>query len=201
MDFPVVYRELAGLDSVVQAAGRCNREGKRSAKESEVVLFALDGGVPKVIRTNQAAAEIAMKDTIYPDESPVIQTYFDQLYRLRGEKALDVNSILDMSKRFEFQSIAQNFKLIDDLTFTVYIPRYAAQDDIGMLRKGQFSRSLMRRLGRSAVSVYQWDWKKLYEAGAIERIDEFSGILLDEDAYDLRCGLKFDVEMGKGVFI
>lgn len=39
VDFPAVYRELAGLDSVMQAAGRCNREGRRTAEESVVSVF------------------------------------------------------------------------------------------------------------------------------------------------------------------
>ena len=48
VDFPAVYREEAGLDSVLQAAGRCNREGKRTAAESVVTVFQGEDGPPKL---------------------------------------------------------------------------------------------------------------------------------------------------------
>ena len=200
VDFPQVWREKSGLDSILQAAGRCNREGKRSAEGSEVVLFSLDGNVPKYIQRNCIAAEIAMEGTSYPDDSAVIKMYFDQLYRLSGQRALDEKCILDMCKKCEFKSIAEHFHLIDDQTYTVYIPQYARSEDIRALRDGQYSRALIRRLGRSAVNIWQWDWKKLIEAGTIEQMDENSGILINEDAYDARYGLKSDVNTGFALF-
>ena len=56
VDFPQVWREKAGLDSILQAAGRCNREGKHSAEESKVVLFTLDDKAPKFMQPNLTAA-------------------------------------------------------------------------------------------------------------------------------------------------
>lgn len=196
VDFPQVWREKAGLDSILQAAGRCNREGKRTAEESKVVLFSLEGTVPKNIQPNRAAADTVMDEDLPLDESPVIQAYFNQLYRLRGEQALDAKGILDMCAKFEFQSIAKAFHFIEDNTFTVYIPKYAKAEDIAALQNGEYSRALMRRLGRSAVSVYQWDWNKLVETGAVQPIDQCSGILRNDNAYDPQCGLVFDEENG-----
>ena len=200
LDFPQVWREKAGLDSILQAAGRCNREGKRTIENSEVVLFLLEGGVPRAIQINYSAAEIAMEGALHLDESPVIQMYFDQLYRLRGEKSLDSKSILELCRRCEFETVSENFHLIDEITYTVYIPQYAKQEDIDALRQGRYNRALMRRLGRSSVSIYEWDWKKLKESCAIEQLDEFSGILVDETAYDPECGLITDVKTGKPLF-
>ena len=201
VDFPEVWREMAGLDSVLQAAGRCNREGKRAAEDSEVVLFSLEGSVPANILPNRAAAEIAMEGVDNYDESPVITTYFDQLYRLCGEKSLDTKGILDLCSKYAFQSIAQVFHFIEDATVTVYIPAYARAEDIEILRNGEFSRTLMRRLGRCSVNIRKRDYEKMNEQGIIERIDESSGILIDERAYDAQCGLCMDIQSGEAIFV
>lgn len=201
VDFPQVWREKAGLDSILQAAGRCNREGKRTAGESKVLLFSLEGGIPRHMRTNLAAAEIALEDAVHSDESHAIETYFNQLYRLNGAKGLDAKGILDLCGKYAFETIAKGFHLIDSDTYTIYIPTDDNAADLELLKEGRYSRALMRRLGRSAVNVYRWDWEKLNEAGKLKCLDEYSAILLDEkNNYDEQCGLKLDGETGTGFF-
>lgn len=201
VDFPQVWREKAGLDSILQAAGRCNREGEHSAEESKVVLFTLEGGVPKHMRPNLTAAEIALEDAAHPDESPAIETYFNQLYRMNGEKGLDAKSILDSCGKYAFETIANDFHLIDSDTYTVYIPTDDNAEDLKALKEGKYSRALMRRLGRNAVNVYRWDWDKLDKANELDRLDEYSAILRDpKNDYDEQCGLKLDTETGLGLF-
>ena len=201
VDFPEVWREMAGLDSILQAAGRCNREGRRNASESEVVMFTLPGGVPKGIQPNAVAAEIAMENTEYIDESPVIRRYFEQLYWQKGDQALDTEEMMKLCTRPNMKSIAEKFHLIESNTKTIYIPTEANAEDIRLLQMGVLSRSLMRRLGRSAVSVYPWDWKKLLDAGIIKEVTENTAVLEDRSAYDPACGLKMDREPGQGLWI
>ena len=199
VDFPQVWREKAGLDSILQAAGRCNREGKRTAEESKVILFSLEDGAPKHMRPYLAAAEIALEDAAHPDESPTIETYFNQLYRMNGEKGLDAKSILDSCGKYAFETIADDFHLIDSDTYTIYIPSIDNAADLETLKAGIYSRALMRRLGRSAVNVYKWDFEKLNEAGKLQQMDEYTAILLDkENNYDEQCGLKLDMASGIG---
>lgn len=199
VDFPQAWREKAGLDSILQAAGRCNREGKRTAEESKVILFSLEDGAPKHMRPYLAAAEIALEDAAHPDESPAIETYFNQLYRMNGEKGLDAKSILDSCGKCAFETIADDFHLIDSDTYTIYIPSIDNAADLETLKAGIYSRALMRRLGRSAVNVYKWDFEKLNEAGKLQQMDEYTAILLDkENNYDEQCGLKLDMVSGIG---
>lgn len=201
VDFPEVWREMAGLDSILQAAGRCNREGRRDASESEVVVFSLPNGVPKGMQPNAVAAEIAMENVEYIDESPVIRRYFEQLYWQQGDQALDTKGIMKTCAKPNMKSIAKDFHLIDSDTMTIYIPTETNAEDIELLKMGILSRGLMRRLGRSAVSVYPWDWRKMLEAGTIERITENTAVLVDQTAYDTRCGLTMDTEPGQGLWI
>lgn len=201
VDFPEVWREMAGLDSILQAAGRCNREGRRDASESEVVVFSLPNGVPKGMQPNAVAAEIAMEGVDPIDESAVIQRYFDQLYWQKGDQAMDMKDMMKLCARPNMESIAKAFHLIESDTRTVYVPTEANAKDIELLNMGILSRGLMRRLGRSAVSVYPWDWKKLVEAGIIGEVAESIAVLKDQTAYDPACGLKMDSESGRGLWI
>ena len=201
VDFPEVWREMAGLDSILQAAGRCNREGRRAADESEVLVFTLDNGVPKGMQPNVVAAEVAMEGAENIDEGATVQRYFEQLYWQRGENTLDAKHILEMCPQMKLRSIAEEFRLIESDTRTIYIPTDENEEDLQRFRMGMMNRSLMRRLGRSAVNVYPWDWEKLMGNGAIETVSENSGILLNPELYDAQCGLKVDVETGIGLWI
>ena len=201
VDFPEVWREIAGLDSILQAAGRCNREGRRDASESEVVVFSLPNGVPKGMQPNAVAAEIAMEGVDPIDESAVIHRYFDQLYWQKGDQAMDMKDMMKLCARPNMESIAKAFHLIESDTRIVYVPTEANAKDIELLNMGILSRGLMRRLGRSAVSVYPWDWKKLVEAGIIGEVAESIAVLKDQTAYDPACGLKMDSESGRGLWI
>lgn len=201
VDFPEVWRETAGLDSILQAAGRCNREGRRAAEESRVIVFALDRGVPKGMQPNAAAAEVAMEGAAYIDDCATVRRYFDQLYWQRGDESLDAKGILQKCRRLEMASIAKDFHMIDSDTRTIYIPTDGNAEDLASLRAGRLSRALMRRLGRSAVGVYPWDWEKLEQAGAIVEVANNTAILADASLYDAECGLKVDADPGRGLWI
>lgn len=201
VDFPQVWREMAGLDSLLQAAGRCNREGCRQPDESEVVIFTLEGGVPKGMQPNAVAAEVAMEGAAHLDDRAVVRRYFEQLYWQRGDAALDVKNIMEMGLTLKLKTMADTFRLIESDARTIYIPTDDNAEDLALLRGGVFSRGLMRRLGRSAVNVEPWDWKRLLDAGAIEQIGDGMAILVDQTVYDPLCGLKTDTDSGKGLWI
>lgn len=212
VDFPAVYRELAGLDSVLQAAGRCNREGKRAPEESIVTVFERAELPPMLFRTAIGATREALMNSCDIGARETMQNYFDALRSLSGE-TLDKSGVI---KAFEkgingcelpFRTVAENFHLIDQNTRTVYVPFAGGAALIERLKAGECSKELYRKLGRYAVSVYEPHFQKLYAAGAlltareVPALDEDSAILNDMSLYSETTGLTLEPEMGKAEFI
>ena len=197
VDFPSVWRELAGLDSILQAAGRCNREGKRSAAESVVHVFDAEGTPPHAMIQQREAATKVMGEFEEINTRPAIRAYFNRLLWVKGDDALDEKQILNSERACTFRKTAEAFHLIDTDTCTVYVPNEGNAEDIAQLRAGLYSRALIRRLGRSSVNVYQNEYKNLVFAGIVEDHQEDGfGILIQPDAYKPKCGLS--TEAGDG---
>ena len=212
VDFPAVYRELAGLDSVLQAAGRCNREGRRAAEESVVTIFERTELPPTLFRTAVGAAREALAGDRDPGAPETMDRYFDELRGLSGE-ALDKFGVI---KAFQtgiegcampFRTVAEKFRLIDQNTRTVYIPFGGGAAFIEQLKAGECSRELYRKLGRYAVSAYEQHFQALYAAGAlltareVPALDPDSAILSDMTLYSKTTGLSLEPETGKAEFI
>lgn len=197
VDFPSVWRELAGLDRVLQAAGRCNREGKRSAAESVVHVFEAEADPPRSVMQQREAATEVMEEFKEINTRPAIRAYFNRLLWVKGDDALDAERILNSERACTFRKTAEAFRLIDTDTCTVYVPNEGNAKDIAQLRAGLYSRALIRRLGRSSVNVHQNEYKNLVYAGIVEDHQEDGfGILIQPDAYKPKWGLS--TEAGDG---
>ena len=208
VDFPTAWREEAGLDSIIQTAGRCNREGKASAEQSIVTIFRLEGQqVPAMIRPNVDSTRHVLQTFADPAQPEAIESYFSFYRTLKGSAALDQKGILDAFQKgykgsiFPFAAVANMFHLIDSPTTTVYIPTGEGKSLVESLRAGLISRSLFRKLGQYAVNVYPDHLKRLLDTGAIQATESGAYILTDKDLYHSSTGLALDVEMGKGWFM
>ena len=208
VDFPTAWREEAGLDSIIQTAGRCNREGKASAEQSIVTIFRLEGQqVPAMIRPNVDSARHVLQTFADPAQPKAIESYFSFYRTLKGSAALDQKGILDAFQKgyegriFPFAAVANMFHLIDSPTTTIYIPTGEGKSLVESLRAGLISRSLFRKLGQYAVNVYPDHLKRLLDAGTIQVTESGAYILTDKDLYHSSTGLALDVEMGKGWFM
>lgn len=206
-DFQTVYRQLAGVDSMIQAAGRCNREGKRGLDESCTYIFNIEGSnrVAGQQLQIQTAKQIMDK---YEDVSSLdaIHEYFKRLYNYRGE-ALDKKGILEKFKKnkYPFAEVAEIFKLIEQKTVTVFISKEAdAQRILGELKIKGPTQSLMREAGQYCINVYENDLEKFYSANLVHELDpnleDGLWVLTDDSYYTEEVGLKLDVDYGMGIF-
>lgn len=203
VDFPAVFREEAGLDSLLQAAGRCNREGKRAAEESIVTVFQGENKTPPLFGTAVGAGRYVMER--YEDLSAreAIQAYFQTLRDLKGREAQDAYGILPTMEKelFPFRTVAERFHLIDSPTLTVYIPLGAGAEWADRLRAGERSRGLFQKLGQYGVSIYAQHFAALDRSGCLERLEDGVVLLRDVTLYSDETGLSLEADSGKGLFI
>lgn len=203
VDFPAVFREEAGLDSILQAAGRCNREGKRSVGESIVTIFQGETPPPSLFEIPVAAGRQALNRYDQPNSPEAIHCYFQELLDLKGPEALDQKNILKLMERdyMPFRKIAERFHLIDSETKTVYIPMGEGEELVQRLRSGERSKALFRALGQYGVSIYPQHFDALDQAGDLEALEDGSAILTNLALYDNDKGLSLTADDGKLLMI
>lgn len=209
VDFPEVYREENGLDSIVQAGGRCNRAGTRSADESNVWVFRLDQPFPRLQRINRDAMRETIASGCEIDSPEAVRKYFQTLFDLAGDNVMGEADILKMIKegassgKLPFRTISEKFHMIDQNTRTVYVPF----DDYGgkltkRLADGEHSRQLFRELGKYGVDLYPNAYRELEATGVIMEYDEDAAVLSNLNYYSESTGLEIpECEEGNGFFI
>ncbi len=193
IDFPVVYRAQTGLDSIAQAAGRCNREGKLS-EPGRVIVFQLDEEKkrrgPSHLQQRLQAADTVFRnlnggDPLAPD---VVKKYFRELFWAKGDE-LDK---LEIGKRLSkmggklhipFREIGKEFRFIEDITRSIIIPwGEEGEELVEELRDPFYDFSILRKLQRFTVSVYEWHYRKLCDAGAVEMLHDRFIVLTDVES-------------------
>ena len=208
LDFASVYRELAGVDSIIQAAGRCNRNGERVKEESVVHIFQWkDREIVPGQRQQIDTTKNLLTEGRNITELKTITEYFYRLYYIKGD-SLDKKHILELFKDrdYHFATAAREFKLIEENTVTVYINREPEADALLQeIRQKGMTRSLMRKAGQYCVNVYRGEgtqerlFEKMYRAGMLrEVVDGAQDFyeLIDKKQYQEDTGLKLDVEFG-----
>ena len=212
VDFPVVYRAMAGIDSIVQAGGRCNREnnlevGIINVFEPESIFTK---NMPSSIKRPIEVAKSVMtrfEDILSPE---AIKTYFEELYNFEGEEGLDINNIFKELENgaegcnfnFNFKQIAGKFKLIDENTIPIIIG--IDKDAIDLINKLRFIdeyKSILRAIQPYTVNVYENEFNKMHGANMIEVINDGIYVLRDISMYKKETGLEFTIETGIGIFI
>jgi CRISPR-associated endonuclease/helicase Cas3 len=173
VDFPVVYRALAGLDSIAQAAGRCNREGKLAS--GEVVVFIPPKPAPpgQLRKAEDACRSVLHDHTGKPLERTLFARYFEKLYHacdLDEHRITELLKVDTQTLAVNFRTAAERFKLIQDEDSAPVIVRYCGSDGndktveelLNTLKKDGPQRWLMRKLQRYTVNIPRRDVMKLF---------------------------------------
>lgn len=216
LDFPKVYRELAGLDSILQAAGRSNREGKLAYGEVHIFSFEEEAFKIKcnspygdyLKKCSMCATEVLeqFEDIFLPEAS---DAYFTMLYQDLGVERLDEKNVLKMFNdyrnqttfRFKFKKIAEAFKLIEDDTCSVIVPyNEEAQKMINTFNFKAPNRGELRKLQKYMVNVKRYEYVEMSKMCRIVEIMQDIGILRDEKDYHDDTGLDIYIQLGIAEF-
>lgn len=194
LDFPVVLRARAPLEALVQAAGRCNREG-RLERGTVLVFEPAEGGLPRgSYETATQATDVFLR--AHPDaeiDDPEAQRhYFAQLYEAFD---LDAKSISRLRERFDFPAVAESYRLIPDDSVPVAVPWQQGEELLGRLRGSPWvSRDDWRRLQPYLVNLRSREFRRAQEAGLCSEVVGQSGLWRWEGGYDEHIGLQWDFD-------
>ena len=207
IDLPIVYRAMSGLDSIVQAGGRCNREGKLPVS-GEVHVFSLsDGGKAfGAIAQGQNATRFLLdndKEHTRPSiPLELIEAYYDRYYAsIESFDTKDIaESLYDEGEakrwRFDFEQASKDFQLIDNVDRDLFVPYGKGKELLEGLEKHilYLNHRTLRELQQYHVSISRWRYEELEEARLLSEIivDRETGksiLVLAPQGYDEALGV------------
>lgn len=188
IDFPVVFRAMAGLESLAQSAGRCNREGRLS--KGDFFVYEAPTAPPKSLQLHKVVAQTMLDGEPSLDifQPATFRCYFDRLY---AHKDLDLPGIQSMRAALRFEATAETFQMIEQATTTIFVPfDERARVAIKELRFAGPSRDRLRLLQRYGVAVYPHQFRSLQAEGAVEEIHSGLWALCSDPNYEKSLGLR-----------
>lgn len=198
LDFKAVFREIAGIDNILQSGGRCNREGKMDM--GDVFVFETDGGNYQtkkksdiIIRANITRNLFEEFENISTDKC--IKEYYGRLLNYKEKKIEEntITSIMGNDLRIDgipFRTYAESFNFIDNQVIGIVIPCDENRGLIKELKDGKLS--VKRNLQRYSASVNKDEFKELFQIGIIETLDCGVCILANTDYYKSDVGLTLE---------
>ena len=207
VDFPIVWRSLAPLDSIVQAAGRCNREnrlqdGTGNPKLGEVIVFrpekhSLPSGIYKTATDLTASLLEGIEADALTTDPNLFGHYFDKLYQ---SVLTDGKAIQEEREKLHFRTVARLARVIDDDPVAVIVPYGKAISIVQSIRdrpvvkgKPRIDRNDLRKLQRYIVNLHSRDFIRLQQLNAIHPLLPNLDIsVLEEGWYHADLGILID---------
>ena len=192
IDFPVVYRQEAGLDSILQAAGRCNREGKQGIGTTYVFSLRKEHPLPPgfISQTNNARLNMVGQYDWFAPET--MTAYFKQLHcRIDNFDKQQMQELL-YKPACEFEEAANRFHLIDDKTTPVLINWHDSMKLYQRLLSEGPSYQLMKQMAQYSVNIRKHDFDILNSIGAIEEPFENIYVITNPAFYHDDTGLSIE---------
>ncbi len=204
IDFPLVLRAMAGLDSIVQAAGRCNREGLGPL--GEVLVFETEEKPPKGIVAAIDATRQVLGPGVDALDLKTIETFFSLHYWQRGDPAprwdgsvgsdgrrVGITEMLG-TRHLAFRTAAEHYKLIDEYAVPIVVPYGQTGRELRdrLLAAKKPEPALWRQAQQYTVSVPPKGRDFLFEGGFATMLDVGLVVLTDESLYDPVLGLRLD---------
>ena len=205
LDFHTVFRELNGLDNIIQSAGRCNREGK--LKTAEVKIFKLSDTYSKSVDSIKLKiTEELIKDCGSFDVE-LIKEYYNRLYFLDKNKSVIMSKSLlkycenNHKEPFPFMSYANDFNVIDNIMqISLIIPIddecKKIIEEIGFV--GSIDVSKLRILYNYTINLYKNEFEELFKQNVVCDLPNGMYYLKNLDYYDIETGIRFQ---GKDYFV
>ncbi|GAB6088494.1 CRISPR-associated helicase Cas3' [Spirochaeta dissipatitropha] len=203
IDFPVVFRAMAGFDSIAQAAGRCNREGKLKQLGKVYIFRPEHDAPPGLLRKGQYAGEDVLQafpETATSLDPEIFRSYFNQFYtRLSSFDEKGIMNLLagDRSRDFcfQFRTAAREFRLIDSSEQrSIAVWHKHGANLIEQLELYGPNRQLMRKIQRFTISVPNPIAQKLESQGSIRNVHGMDGLYVQNATklYSEIYGLNMD---------
>lgn len=213
VDFPSVYRAWAPAESLQQAAGRCNRDGRMDELGRVVVFRPVDGGTPRdlsYLAALEATAEyFGPSPLAVPDDLEALTGYYAKRYALQGEDRAMGERVEELRRDWDFPQVARAFRLIDDAygqSVVVVRPRKSTEEqdaiwaDIHRLRSRYPSgRECLRRLQPHTATLPRHEVTEALRTGLAEPV--VGDLVVWRGHYDDVRGLDPDDREDRSVFL
>ena len=192
VDFPIAYRALGPLDSIIQTAGRCNREGCLPEPGSVTVFTPPSGSMPRgayKTATEETKSFLAECPDAPLHQPETYQHYFARLYETLGPNSASDDPAYFASKNFDFPAAAKACQLIDDGTRSVLVPYGHGRKLIETIRHQQhLTADLARKCQRFTINRYESEFQQARSTGVITPLLKDESMFFWSSSYDDQLG-------------